>query len=351
MITQPEIGMPADEVLAQRVAAVTREGARHWADADAITTALQGDAVTANVFVLGMAVQSGRLPVRAASIERALELNGVAVEANRAAFRWGRSWIADPERVAAAIEARSARPGISRAPLETPGPDPATSRLAGPLRGRLRAIAGEDEEALERLALWWADLVAYQDVRLAETWLVDVERVARAEDGVVARSRRLALTVAASLHKLLAWKDEYEVARLMLDAEGCAPARAQAGPGDRVAWLLHPPLLRAVGLRRKIRVGTWAAPLLRWLAAAKRLRGTPLDPFGWTRLRRIERALPGEYRETLAVLLAHLKPSKLDEAVGIASLPQEIRGYEALKLARVAEVRERIAERLAAYCR
>jgi indolepyruvate ferredoxin oxidoreductase len=125
-----------------------------------------------------------------------------------------------------------------------------------------------------------------------------------------------------------------------------APARRLGVRGSRIAWQLHPPLLRALGLRRKLAVGIGAAPLVRALAAAKGLRGTLLDPFGRTRLRRIERALPGEYRAALTQVLAALKPERLDEAVRIAELPLEIRGFEDLKLARVNEYRQRLGEAL-----
>jgi indolepyruvate ferredoxin oxidoreductase len=341
MITQPELELPVASELCARIAAVTREGERHWADAAACTTALLGDAVTANLFVVGMAVEAGCLPIRGESIERAIELNGVAIEANRAAFRWGRTAILDPPRVARAVEA--AAHGAARA-------DPAGPVALPPaLAERAREAAAGDDAFAGRLALWTRDLVAYQDEELASDYLASVEASAARERAVLPGSSRLAEAVARSLHKLLAYKDEYEVGRLLLDAEGQAPARALARDGGRITWQLQPPLLRVLGLRRKLAIGTWATPWIRALAAARRLRGTPLDPFGWPRIRRIERALPREYRAVVDTLLAHLKPENLDEAASIAALPEEIRGYEELKLARVAEYRQRVAERLAAY--
>ena len=344
MITQPEIGLPSASELCERIAEVTRDGKRHWADAAAITTALQGDAVTANVFVVGMAVGAGCLPIRSESIERAIELNGVAIDANREAFRWGHARIADPQALAAALEAVAARPDGGKSQAEAPA-------LPYTLALRVAEVAAQDDAFAERLTLWTADLAAYQDERHAESYLATVELTAARETDVLPGSQLLTQAVARSLHKLKAYKDEYEVARLMLDLDGQAPARGLADSGARIAWLLHPPLLRALGLRRKLSIGTWATPLIRVLAAAKRVRGTRFDPFGWPKIRRIERALPAQYREALATLLEHLKPDNLDEAAAIAALPCEIRGYETLKLARVAEYRQRLAERLDDFCR
>jgi indolepyruvate ferredoxin oxidoreductase len=309
--------------------------------------ALQGDTVTANVFVVGMAVGAGCLPIRWESIERAIELNGVAVEANREAFRWGHAQIADPQALQAALEASAARRDARLTPA---GALPLAPGLPSPLAARIASIAGGEDAFAEQLELWTTDLIAYQDLRHAAGYLTCVEQTAARESDVKPGSQHLTRAVARSLHKLLAYKDEYEVARLMLDRAGQAPALALASPGVRIAWQLHPPLLRALGLRRKLSIGLWATPLIRGLAAAKRLRGSRFDPFGWPRLRRIERALPAQYRDAVASLLEHLKPHNLDEAASIAALPDDIRGYESLKLARVAEYRQRLAERLDDFC-
>ena len=344
MITQPGLAAPAPEALQARLAARTRATHQHWADAGAITTALFGDALSANFFAVGMAVQAGCLPIRAASIERALELNGVAVETNRAAFRWGRRQVADPAAVEAALEdARQARSGALRHAA------PPAEELPAGLRGAVDAAAGGHASLVETLGRLAADLVAYQDARHAAGFLAIVRRVAEREGEVAPGSARLTRAVAVGLHKLLAYKDEYEVARLMLAADGLAPARHIAREGDRLAWHIHPPFLRALGLERKIVIGAWAAPAFRALAAAKFLRGTAFDPFGHTRLRRIERALPVEYRAALDTVLADLKPERLDDAVAIAKLPDGVRGFEGIKLARVHEFRQQLAEQLAAY--
>ncbi|MDJ0870105.1 MAG: indolepyruvate ferredoxin oxidoreductase family protein [Myxococcota bacterium] len=335
MIASPGTELPASSRLEARLAARTREGHRHWADASAITTALFGNALTANFFVVGMAVQAGCLPIRAGSVERAIELNGVAVEQNVAAFRWGRCRIADPETLRAAL-----------AEQQAPAPADRAAVLPDGLASRVAELAHGDAELRETIALLCRDLVAYQDVRLAEGYLATVAEVAEREAAVVPGSTRLTLSVSRGLHKLLAYKDEYEVARLMLLDEGLADARALAAPGARIAWRLHPPLLRALGLTRKIAVPSWAAPLFRLLAWARWLRGTPLDLFGRTRIRRIERELPGEYRAAIRRVLTDLKPELLDDAVAIAGLPGQVRGFEDIKLASVNQYRARVAEEL-----
>jgi len=340
MITQPGRELPPSEALGARIAAVTRDGHRYWADASAITTSLFGDALAANIFVMGMAVQSGCLPIRPASIERALELNGVGVKRNVAAFRWGRQQIADPHAVTSATAA-----------VRAVAPAAAARRLSAELAARVAAVAGGDEELAATLRLLTADLVAYQNRRYASGFLDTIEQVAAQESAVVPGSTQLVHAVARSLYKLLAYKDEYEVARLMLKEEGLAPARRIARPGARISWRLHPPLLRALGLKRKLEIGSWTAPLFRVVAAARFLRGTPLDPFGRMRMRRIERELPDQYRAAIATLLAHLKPDRFDDAVAIANLPRDIRGYEGLKLARVNHYHQLLAEELSRFVR
>jgi indolepyruvate ferredoxin oxidoreductase len=336
MITEPGLALPSIDALCDQIARATREGHRHWADAGAITTALFGDAVTANFFLVGMAVQAGCIPIRPESVERALELNGVAVASNRAAFRWGRAQIVDPDAVAAIV-----RPSASETPLRTP--------LPPSLERQIDAIGCGDPDRVAALRRFAADLVAHQDIRCAASYLDFVSEVAEREASAVPGSCSLSGTVARQLHKLLAYKDEYEIARLMLLPEGLAPARELVRPGDRIAWRLLPPVLRALGFERKIAIGSWAAPVLRLLAAARRLRGTPLDPFGRSGIRRIERRLPGEYRDAIREVLTHLKPERLDDAVAIARLPNEIRGYEDIKRARVTRFRRSLAEQLTLY--
>jgi len=149
---------------------------------------------------------------------------------------------------------------------------------------------------------------------------------------------------ARNLFKLLAYKDEYEVARLHLDAVEQAKLRAEFGDDAKVAFMLHPPLLRALGLKRKLKLGGWFTPGFRALRRARRLRGTALDPFGKPKVRRMERALPGEYEQLLREALVQLTPENHATVLELAELPDVIRGYEEIKLRGVERFRERAAE-------
>jgi indolepyruvate ferredoxin oxidoreductase len=152
--------------------------------------------------------------------------------------------------------------------------------------------------------------------------------------------------VARNLHRLMAIKDEYEVARLLLRPEARSAAAAIAGRGARVTWRLHPPVLRALGMHRKLALGAWARPALAVLRSSRRVRGRWLDPFGHTRLRRLERALVPEYVAAVDELIARLGADTLHDAVAIAELPDQVRGYEDLKLRRIEEYRRQLASRL-----
>jgi indolepyruvate ferredoxin oxidoreductase len=317
--------------LSKRIAGATRSQAQFWAESAAITQDLFGSATTSNVFVVGMAVQAGCLPVAADRLEEAIRLNGVAIDSNLAAFRWGRLQIADSEALA---RARGEAKNFST--LEAA---PRRSWVAPTLVARIDALDGGKEGA-EALTRYASELVAWGGSGEAARWLDVLDRVQRSEESARPGSRRLVCAVAASLYKLMAYKDEYEVARLMIDQGTMAEARRLAGRDGRIVWKLHPPLLRALGLRRKISFGLWATPFFRLLARARFLRGTVCDPFGHAKLRRMERELPREYIEMLDRILARLESANLEAAVAVAELPNQIRGYEDLKLERVARYRE-----------
>jgi indolepyruvate ferredoxin oxidoreductase len=148
---------------------------------------------------------------------------------------------------------------------------------------------------------------------------------------------------ARNLYKLMAYKDEYEVARLHLDAVEQARVRATFGEGAKVYVMLHPPLLRALGMNRKLKLGPGFRPVLKALRAMRRLRGTKLDLFGLTAVRRVERALPGEYVALVARSLERLTPVTHPMVAQIAELPDLIRGYEDIKLAGVERFRAEAA--------
>jgi len=163
--------------------------------------------------------------------------------------------------------------------------------------------------------------------------------VRAAEQAAAPGETRLSEAVARYLFKLMAYKDEYEVARLHLKAD-VARAVAEEFPGGvRVRYHLHPPFLRALGMTRKIELGTWFDAAFRMLARMKGLRGTALDPFGRASVRRVERALPAEYRALVERALAGLSRATYERAVTLARLPDLVRGYEDIKLRNVERFR------------
>ena len=326
MIGRPEVAYPEQDDLEQRVATASRADLNRYVDAGGLTRSLLGDGAAANVFLLGVAVQAGLLPVGRSSIERAVDLNGVAVEANLAAFEWGRRWVADRARVEASAGHRTT-PGADLGRVEVPALPSGTASSVD----RLELEAG----LRDRVGFLAADLVAYQDAAYAETFLDFVAAMAAAERRVRDDAGDFTRAAADGLHKLMAYKDEYEVARLLLAPEAETIAEAIGGPGARVTWKLHPPLLRALGMDSKIAVDQrLGRPIMTLLARGKRFRGTAMDPFGRTRLRRVERALVDEYRSTLERLADDLSEETIDAATEVAQAAMDVRGYEELKLER-----------------
>jgi indolepyruvate ferredoxin oxidoreductase len=182
------------------------------------------------------------------------------------------------------------------------------------------------------------DLLGWGGVRTATSYAETIARVHAIETERIPDSRVLTEAVARGLHKLIAYKDEYEVARLHLEVLATLP------PHANLTFHLHPPLLRALGMRRKMKLGRWFVPVLRVLRHGRRLRGTPLDPFGHTHVRSVERALPGEYLTLVDLALPRLTAATLDLALEIAALPELVRGYEQIKLVGVERFRARAAE-------
>ena len=245
---------------------------------------------------------------------------------NLLAFRWGRLAVVDARWSSAPSRRRQAGGGAARA---LRGGEAARRRRRPDARGELRRL----------LEIRVPELIAYQDAAYARRYTEFVGRVAEAERRQTPGRTGLAEAVARHLFKLMAYKDEYEVARLHLDPALHAEIRARFGEGARATWNLHPPLLRALGLERKLKLGPWFAPVFKGLRAMKRLRGTALDPFGRAEVRRVERALVDEYRGMIETVLTRLGPATHDTAVAIGELPDLVRGYEAVKLESVARFR------------
>jgi indolepyruvate ferredoxin oxidoreductase len=313
MVTDISQSFPA----AGRVTAAIEDKVRaaRFLDAAALATDQFGDEQYANMILVGAAYQAGALPVSAAAIEHAIRLNGVAVEANINAFRSGRTF-------------------SEATPEPASGAEPALTSVSA------REDTGRDLGDV--IALRVRELTAFQNQACADEYAGFVERV-RAREASVTGGDTLAAAVAEYLYKLTAYKDEYEVARLSLDPALDAAVQAQFGDGARYQYRLHPPVLRALGLKHKVSLGPWFRPAFATLVAMRRLRGTALDPFGYTEVRRTERALIAEYRAVIDQLLAGLTEGNHALAVEIAALPDMIRGYEHIKLANVRTYHEELA--------
>ena len=282
----------------------------HFIDATRAATALFGASVGANIFLVGYAYQLGAIPLARASIERAIELNGEAVDMNKAAFEWGRRAVVEP----AVVEA-----------LVKPAPD-ATSDA--------RTLSQSFDEVVARRV---AFLTAYQNAAYAARYRRLVEKTRAAETARAPGKTGLADAVARYLFKLMAYKDEYEVARLYSDGAFVKQVNSELG-GEHLRFHVHlaPPLLarrdKATGEPKKMTFGPWIFPLFSLLAKFKVLRGTAFDPFGYSTERKTERALVRDYEALLAEVLAKLDAGNHHIAVGLAAIPEKIRGFGHVKM-------------------
>jgi indolepyruvate ferredoxin oxidoreductase len=314
MVSDPARSFPDRAAVSAPITARVRDGAV-LADVRQLVIGLFGDDQFANVFLVGAGFQAGALPLPPDAIEEALRVNGVAVDKNIQAFRRGRQYIADPAAV------------LTAAGLDGPAaPDTGESPLDRLIRTRSE------------------DLTAYQDQAYAQRYLEVVGRVRAAERDQAPGSAALTEAVARYLYKLMAYKDEYEVARLALEPSVGAGLEAEFGPGARAAWRLHPPVLRALGMKRKIALGPWFVPAFRVLRAMHGVRGTWMDPFGRTQVRVVERELIEEYIGLIDQLAGRLSPANAALAVQLASLPDIVRGYEDIKLRNVESYHQSLAE-------
>jgi len=307
----------------ERIEAIRRAvGELSTVAANELAEQLLGNTIYSNVLMLGYAWQRGLVPVSADALLRAIELNGVEIENNRRAFGWGRLAAAQPELVEARL--RRAETSFAHEPLES---------------------------VIERRV---AFLTEYQDSRLAERYRALVERARRAE-AAFSSGGALPFTdaVARAWFKTLAYKDEYEVARLHVASGFLERLREEYGPGAKLRFHLAPPLISrgvdARGRPRKREFGGWILPVFRVLARLRRLRGTKLDPFGHTAERRLERELIVELEQTVETLLATLSPANVRQATDIVKLYLEIRGYGPVKTEAAARIRAQVAQALAAY--
>jgi len=322
-VSNPDWRLPGSDLSHDLADACAKQSAA-FVPAAELATALLGDSIATNMFMLGYAYQKAWVPLSGASLERAIEVNGVAVEFNRKAFAWGRRAAVDLERVR-----RIATPA-EVIPIE-------------------QHFSRNLEELVERRVQF---LTGYQDASYAEKYRTLVNKVAAAEKEQ-AGSSKLAEAVARYYAKLLAYKDEYEVARLYTDGAFRKKIETMFEGDYRLVFHLAPPLLAKpdprTGEPGKIQFGGWVSYLFVLLAKLKGLRGTAFDLFGRSEERRMERALIGEYEACVEVLLQGLSRDKHALAVEIASLPETIRGYGHIKAKSVVAARKKREELLARY--
>jgi indolepyruvate ferredoxin oxidoreductase len=309
------------------IEATTRRDLNVFIDAQSLSEALFDDHMPTNTILLGAAWQRGLIPISLDAMQRAIEMNGAAVEKTLAAFDWGRATVAAPDVVEAATRVE---------PVEA-----VITSEARTIIDSVGADAGSELEAVLEVRI--PELIAYQNASYARSYADYVKSVRE-------RDPRGAVTVAVArqLYKLMAYKDEYEVARLHLDPVERARIKREFGDDVKISYNLHPPVLRALGVQRKIRLGTWFDFMFRMLYAMRMLRGTKLDVFGMAKVRRVEKQLPAEYRALVEKALA---ADDYGVAVSLCELPDVIRGYEDIKLGNVDLFRQQaqaLVERLEA---
>ena len=328
MVTSTEVHFPESNGLIASINRFTRKDENVYLDALGLAETLFDDHMASNMIVLGAAYQAGAVPVSATAIEEAIVLNGVSVAMNTHAFRAGRLLVADPTWVQSLKKHRVGEVEVAR-------------ELSAEARTLVDRV-GATGELRRLLEIRVPELIAYQHAAYAGEYVDFVKRVADAEGRAQPGDTRLSEAVARYLFKLMAYKDEYEVARLHLRNDVAAALAEEFPEGVKVQYNLHPPLLRALGMKKKIKLGTWFDGAFRALYAMRGLRGTALDVFGRAEVRRVERALIGEYRALIEKAIAGLSPETHEKAVTLAALPDVIRGYEDIKLANVAKFREQV---------
>ena len=321
-IKNPDAQFPGHTLQAAIEAAVG-PGAAEFVDGTGLATALIGDTIASNMFMLGYAYQRGLIPVSAEAILRAIELNGTAAKQNQLAFDWGRRAAHDLPAVIRAAER--------------------TSPTARHIPQSLDEIVAHREKLL----------TGYQDAAYAARYRRLVDRVVAAERAVMPNLNALSVAVATYYAKLLAYKDEYEVGRLHADPVFQERIAAQFEGDYKIHFHLAPPTLSrvdaATGRIAKQQFGPWMMRVFRLLARLKGLRGTALDPFARLPERQLERRLITDYERLVEEILGRLDAGNHATAVALASIPEQIRGYGHVKEAHLADAKKREAELLAAF--
>tara|TARA_S200000501_G_C20841576_1_gene751836 strand:- start:53 stop:2413 length:2361 start_codon:yes stop_codon:yes gene_type:complete len=323
MVGRPYLSFPDAEQLMNRVEGLTNKESNFLVDARHICKELLGSSTTANIFLLGVATQIGVLPVAPKSFEEAITLNGVSVEENLAAYNWGRVWGNDPEEINKRITGPpEALNGFYKISL----PDQVTNRI------EKLSVKGDIEETLY---LFCSEIIKFQNAKLSHDYLDVIEKTVKALSRINSEdeSNELLQSIIVNAYKLIAYKDEYEVARLFLSTEILDEIRNLPQSTGKATWHFQPPFMRSMGLKRKLKLPfAVAIPLMKVLRKGKILRGTRFDPFGYAKVRKIERLIRDRYIEEIMEALDCLTPENHDLVLNLANLPQEVRGFEDLKV-------------------
>jgi indolepyruvate ferredoxin oxidoreductase len=311
-------------LLARRIAARVGAENAEWVDATGVALALCGDAIAANFFLVGVALQKGWLPVTLDAVHKALELNGVQVAFNLHALRLGRLWAHDAQTVRTLCEQQ-----------------------------RVTAVESVPRTLDELVADRARRLTIYQDAAYAQRFRSAIEELRAAEQRVVPGSAAVTEAAAQALYRLMAYKDEYEVARLHADAAFHAGISEQFDGQPRLRFHLAPPLISRrdprTGQLVKREFGGWILPLMKGLSRLRFLRGTVLDVFGYTDERRMERRLVVEYEQLLRAIAAKLAPHNHSQAVALASAMLTVRGYGHVKEENLRKATGEVAHLRAAF--
>ena len=338
MVSNRKVFFPIVPNLTAGIDKVTRKEHNVYLDGQAMAEGLFGDAMATNNFMVGVAFQAGTIPLKAASIEQAIKNSGVGVEQSLAAFRWGRMAVIDRAFVMAEIAKYA--------------PKAVQAELTAGARAIVDAV-GAQGETRRLLEVRVPELIAYQDEAYAKRYADVLERVVAAEKRAVPGQSGLAEAAARYLYKLMAYKDEFEVARLHADPAFLAQLDAQFKHGYTVRYNLAPPTISkrdpVTGHLIKQQFGPWMLSAFRWMAKFKHLRGGALDIFGKTEERRHERQMIEDYIKELDDICARLSAANHAAAVALASVPDEIRGYGHVKEKSIAEAKTLREQRLQAF--
>lgn len=306
----------------------------HFASLDCVQLSeiLFGGHMPANLIALGAAYQVGLLPVSALSIEQAIKINGVAAENNLAAFKAGRLAISDPSWLQTVMS--PTRAGMIPCTTTSHTDQQAVRLLAN------SSIPSAVRELAQQRA---SELIAYQGAKLAQHYLQVIETISQREHAAQTGSVELTTAVATYLYKLMAYKDEYEVARLYLLPRFDQELNRLVPGGTKLRYRLHPPVFKSLGMKNKLSLPTFIAkPTFVMLRMMRHTRGTPFDLFGHTSMRRLERTLVSEYISLVTGFT--LTPQNLSAAEELAALPDVVRGYEDIKLRNIAQYHSALAQ-------